>query len=174
MKRRRLMETLSVFTLSGCIGVTSDESEEGSTSGKEFGFESPGFDRIEWVNLDVLSIYFESDHDMDGFGIFHSHDNFEHLDDAFVLCEPPRFEGPINFPLIDRISGSSVVYPNREFALVAYDGTFSECDTSVSVTFAQDIEGSVTFTIPSSIAPRPNFKDLETFTRTTLPVHTGE
>lgn len=139
-------------------------------SGKEFGFGSPGFDRIEWINLNVLRIYFEPDHGMDGFGIKHSFDENDDLDDNLLLCEAPRFEGPVDYPLIDVIKSSSVKYPNRTFDLIAYDGQFSECGQQFQLNFVQEVLGTVSFTIPASIAPRPNFKDLETFTRETLAV----
>lgn len=141
-------------------------------SGKEFGFGTPGFDRIEWINLNVLRIYFEQDHNMDGFGIMHSFDENDDFDAAMYLCAAPRFEGPKDYPIVEEIKSTSLSYPNRKFKLVAFEGEFSNCGESVQFNYLTEVLGAATFTIPESIAPRPNFDDMETLERTTLPIHT--
>lgn len=181
MNRRGFLTAISIAGLAGCssvqdsiksIQVPDGGGDAGSLSGKQFGFGSPGFDRIEWINLNQLRIYFKEDHSMDGFGIKHAYDETDDLDNFLILCEAPRFEGPVDYPLIDEIKSSDVTYPTREFDLVAQDGQFSNCGDQFQFNVVEDTLGTASFTIPKSISPRPNFKDLETYSRTTLPIHT--
>lgn len=155
-------------TGTGCLSSTNlpGGESEADLSGKEFGFGSPGFDRIEWHNLNDLAIYWDPDHNMDGWGLRHAFK--DGIDHDLIHCKAPQFSGPIRYPLIDKIKSGGTVYPTREFKLVAYDGEFTDCRQRSKFTFLEAEKGSVSFTIPESIAPRAKFQDLPTFTRETL------
>lgn len=130
----------NVEDLKDLVGMDSTPYKE------DFGPFTPGFDRIQWVNLDVLEIHFETDHNMDGFGLMHAHD--DSYEDALVLAEAPNYDGPVHVRLIQHIKNSGRQYPSRRFKLVAYRGTFG------GVSIIQEKKGSVEFTIPKGIWPQ--------------------
>lgn len=89
---------------------------------------------------------------MDGFSIVHSADN-DHVDDALYIGEAPRFAGPVDYPLIDKIRKSGTVYPSNRFELVALKGSFG------GINLIHDELGSVSFRVPMQIMPRENIQD---------------
>lgn len=143
------------LAIAGCADSIPDSVPGGggggaSTDGKSFGPLGPGFDSIEWINLNVLRVNFNEDHQMDFFTI--NHEFREEYDDALYVEQAPDFGGEVDYPLIDEIQNSETVYPSRTFTLHGYQGQAGFIST------IEEELGSVSFTIPESIAPPESFE----------------
>ena len=155
MERRKFGTVALVFGLAGCSEQIPDSvpgagGDSASTDGKSFGPLSPGFESIEWINLNVLRVNFNEDHQMDFFTINHEYRG--EYDDAIYVEEAPDFGGQVDYPLIDEIQNSETVYPTRTFTLHAYQGE------SGFITSIEEDLGSVSFTVPETIAPSESFE----------------
>lgn len=154
----------SISNVTEGLGDGLSNGDEGASMTQEFGPMSPGFEKIEFQrviasNFDgyIATITFGS-HSMDGFGIRHSsHDSVEK--DTYV-CSPPTSTGTREVPLVQLLEKAEVVYPNRKFNLVAYDGEFSDCDSKIKIALSSGVRGKATFTLPKEIAPPSAFRDL--------------
>jgi hypothetical protein len=134
---------------SGIVG----ESSAGNMT-QEFGIFSPGFQKIEFINLDVLRIHFGS-HDMDGFGVRHA--SLDEIKDDIYVCTAPRSTGTRDVPLVDLLQEQDAVYPSYRFHLIAYEGQFTECGQTFQFNFSRETKGTATFKLPESIAPSSAF-----------------
>lgn len=144
MNRRKYLAaaaSVGTATLAGCETVN------------DF-LNSSGFERVEWINLDVLRIHFKEDHDMNGFAIMHAFDD-DPTDDGIVTQEAPPYSGPRDVRLVDRIRNGGRVYPSREFKLVGYKGSFG------TVSVIGEKTGEFGFSIPESIMPRSKWQQSE-------------
>lgn len=122
--------------------------------GKEFGIFSPGFEKIEFINLHVLRIHF-GEHNMDGFGVRHS--SLDDVEDDIYGCAAPKSTGTRDVPLSDILRSRDAVYPSYQFDIHAYEGEFSSCSQRFKLRISTESKGSVSFRLPEQIAPRSAF-----------------
>lgn len=141
MKRRGVLAALGLVGVAGLSGCSAID---------DLLSNNPGVREIKWINLDVLRIHFEENHEMDGFAIQHAYD--DRIEESLVTQEAPPYSGPRDIRVIDKIRRGNRVYPSRKFKLVGYTGQFSDY-----LALADETLGEYEFEIPAEIMPRPNW-----------------
>lgn len=157
--------TISDFNnMTGGVLEGLAKTSEDSPMTQEFGFGSPGFEKIEFerviasnFNGWLATITFGS-HDMDGFGIRHS--SLDSIEDDIYVCAAPKSTGTRDIPIVRVLKEDGAVYPDRTFNLMAYEGEFSDCGQSFQFNFSFETKGSATFTLPKKVAPASAFRDM--------------
>lgn len=155
----------SIESISKSTGDLLGKSDrENSELVQDFGFLSPGFDKIEFkrviasnFNGWLAEITFGT-HSMDGFGIRHS--SLDSIEDDIYVCKAPKSTGTRRVPIVRILKNEDAVYPNRNFKLVAYEGQFSECGASFQLNISRETKGTAEFTLPKKIAPESSFREL--------------
>jgi len=112
MYRRETLVALPAFALAGCTeAISQNGSEESSTV-------SGDISRVEWTNdRKWLEVYFDDEHDSDAIWFTHSADST-----ILYINDAPRFEGPIEIPILDIIACDDANYPSTSFELTAAEG----------------------------------------------------
>jgi hypothetical protein len=119
MKRRTLLSALAAVTLGGCteaIDGTPIDISDGE--GNEKLAVSGDISRVEWIDDQKwLEIYFNGEHDTEAVWLTHSADS-----NILYITDAPRFEGPIEIPLLDSIACDDANYPSATFEITAAEG----------------------------------------------------
>ncbi len=150
MNRRTflLATTAGLGTASGCITsvrdrVPSDIVGSSNTTQEPpftFGFNSPGFDQVDWTENGRLAVTFGDDHDIDGFGIrYHTKNDF---DDDILLSPAPKYGGKKTVDFLGAVASAEGRPPSGMYLLVAYKGSIHE-----HVSLVEEEMGTVSFPV---------------------------
>lgn len=113
---------------------------------------SGGFDRLEWHDDGSMTVHFNQEHDMDGFGALHrANDDF--IDEDLFSCAAPTYGGSVSIPFIDILLEIEATFPNNKFTFVGATGTYSECGTVVQVQVVGNQTTTAPFVVPESLMP---------------------
>lgn len=158
------MAISDINNMTGDAFGSSSQPREDSLMTQEFGFGSPGFEKIEFerviasnFNGWLATITFGS-HNMDGFGIRHS--SLDSIEDDIYVCAAPKSTGTREIPIMRVLKEDGAVYPDRTFNLVAYEGEFSDCGQRFQLNISMETKGMATFTLPREVAPPSSFRDM--------------
>ena len=148
MNRRTILGVCGSALTAGCVD-SATEALQGTTDPMN---QSLGgdFDRIEFSSDGTASLYFENDHECSGFAIAHVAD--ENLEDhSLMMCEAPRFEGPVEANLMQRVRRAGVDFPSNEFHAIGLEGQFDECGEKYTFQVFGDETSRATFFVPEDI-----------------------
>ena len=108
-------------TLAGCADAIEDSAIDvnGGGENNEAGPALSGdISRVEWANDRTrLEVYFEAEHDAEAVWFSHSADS-----NILYITDAPRFEGPIELPLLDALACDDANYPSLTFEVTAAEG----------------------------------------------------
>ena len=121
MNRRKVLAAFPTVALAGCTAALEDTPIDvtGGDGDNESGAMVSGdITRVEWANDQTwLEVYFEAEHDTEAVWFTHSADST-----ILYITDAPRFEGPIEIPLLDAIACDDADYPSLTFEVTAAEG----------------------------------------------------
>ncbi len=123
-------------------------------------FSGANFDKITFVNQGSgLEVTLTEDHRLDAFGL--AHESQPDSESWIANWSAPKFSGPKTVPFFEVLRSEGVEYPTRTFLLIGFKGF------SGSVFHVEQRVGTVSFTVPKSIAPPELFAGLSATSTTT-------
>lgn len=121
MRRRTVLAVLTTAAFAGCTetieNIPTDLSDNSGENGDR-STVSGDITRLEWSDDETwLEVYFDPEHNTDALWLTHSADST-----ILYITGAPRFEGPVDVPLLDSIACDDADYPSATFEITAADG----------------------------------------------------
>jgi len=112
---------MSTVGIAGCADSVEDSPID-MNGGKDDNEVEPSvsgdISRVEWANNRTwLEVYFEAEHNAEAVWFTHSADST-----ILYITDAPRFEGPIELPVLDAIACDDADYPSLTFEVTAAEG----------------------------------------------------